>query len=172
MADRSLAFRLTARETSITQQFEEDETGIGADHLGDIVIMMGVDHQWSTKERTVLGIVKVTDIPDNVIDNVERRMREEGYLAKVQQVVSGKWVIVSDVGYRFRRPKRFRVSKVLCLAKWPAMENQINKLFDPEFEVPLAAIPSLPWTGFREVLVDKLTDEATTGDELEEAETA
>ena len=171
MADRSLAFRLTARETAVTQEFEEDETGIGADHVGDIVIMMDVDHQWSTKERTVFGIVKVTDIPDAVVANVERRMKEQGYLAKVQEVVAGKWVIVSDIGYRFRRPCRFRVSKVLCLAKWPALELQINKLFDPEFEVPQASIPSLPWTGFREVLVDKLTGEATTGDELEEAET-
>ena len=170
MADRSIIFRLKPSITKMSQDFEEDETGISANHVGDVVAVVAADHEWSARERTAFGIVKVTGIPDGVMAYVMNRLVEEGWLAKVKETLPGGWAIVSNVGYRLRRPKRFRVSKVLCLAKWPALEVKINKLFDPEFEVPQDQIPSLPWSGFRQVLVDKLTGDATTGEELEEAD--
>lgn len=170
MPDISVAFRLVAGTNAVSDAFGEDETGLGADHVGDIITVMPIDQHWSTLERTKFGIVHVTDVPADVLGFVQSRLAEEGYMAKVMQTYPNGWAVVSNVGMRLRSPKRFRVSKVLCLAKWPAAVLKIEKVFDPTFEVPLDQIISLPWSGFRQVLVDKKTGEATTGAELEETD--
>jgi hypothetical protein len=168
MAQASLAFRITARTTSVTDTFGEDETGIGADHIGDPVIVMSFDHQWSAKERTKLGIVKVTNVPDAKAQIIKQRLEEESLIAKVTDNLGGGWVLISGFGYLLRRPRRFRVDKALALAEFPSATTIINRLFDTEDEVAQEDIPTLSWTKFKTVLVDKSSDSQTTGDEFEE----
>jgi len=141
---------------------EANENGLESGRIGDIIAVAGVNHEWNALERTIYGVARITDIPDALMSKLQDRFHEAIRRVKVvKDLGDGTWLATSEMNDPWFQ-RRFLISKAQCVAEWPELENQLNLLFDPEFTLPTASIPSLTWTKFKAVFWDRVAEAAVS----------
>ena len=109
---------------------------------GDILGIHVFGIQPTERERKAYAWVRITDIPNGVAKKAKKWLERS------------EWT--STPPYKKLRRKIIHIDIDLLKAEYPGLSDGIDKLFDPEFTLPLAAIPEFTWAKFKNALWDKV----------------
>ena len=151
MADVSILWRLVD---------EPNSTGYESGRIGDILVITTADHIYNSKERTEYGVAIITDIPADKLEAAQERLQRGIHRFKLIKDLGDGTFLCTLRTQEHWFANQYNISLAKCIVQWPALENDLtNKLFNPEFEITQAAIPSLTWTKFKAVFWDRVNEE-------------